>query len=115
MMLLAALLFMANPTEREIMAGDDEAATAYEVHLLCLATASVQRTEDQRDAKLVAAEIIATCRPEGEALRAALIKAFTKNQHLLAAKRSPQDAADADLAEVPGMVERMIIDQRIKK
>ena len=115
MMLLAALLLMANPTEREIMMNDDAAATAYEVHLLCLATASFQRRDDRRDAKLVAAEVLALCRPESAAVRAALIKAFTKNKHLLAANRSPEQAADADLAEVPGMVEQMIIDQRIQK
>ena len=115
MMLLAALLLIANPTEREIMMSDNAAATAYEAHLLCLATATFQHADDRRSSKLVAAEVLSLCRPEGEALRAALIKAFTKNQHLLAANRSPQDAADADLAEVPGLVERMIIDQRIQK
>ena len=114
-MLLAALLLMANPTEREIMMNDDAAATAYEVHLLCLATASYQRRDDRRDAKLVAAEVLSLCQTEGEALRVALLKVFTKNKHLLAANRSPQEAADADLAEVPGMVEQMIIDQRIQK
>jgi predicted TPR repeat methyltransferase len=117
MILIALFLAAADPAPLSIDPFMDEptAAKALEAHLTCLAHDAFERRDDSRDPRLVAADAVNACRNQAHRLSVSLAEVYSRKPNLLPAGKTPEQAADAYVAQMNDRTELVIKEGRVHK
>ena len=117
MILLFALMQIAEPPELDLRAFEDEeiAGEAFEKHLSCLGTAAHDRRNDTRETREVAGDVVRACDAQAAELRQQLVKVYGRKPDLVATNHTAAEASDKFIAAVHERAEFVVAEDRKRK